>query len=388
MRGSTRKRGSTWTAYWDTVDPATGKRRQRSKGGFRTQREAQTHLATVITQSAAGTYVEPSRQPFGTFLLEEWLPAIGGTVRPLTHARYEKIVALYVCKREIGAVPLRALSGGHLTALYGELEQAGLSVGTRRLVHGVLHHALGDAVRWGKLVRNPATAAVPPAKQRTRVQSWSARELRTFLAYVAGDRLFALWRLAGTTGMRRGELLGLTWRCLDIESARLRVEQQLLLTKDGLIFGPPKSRRSERTIALDAGTLDALRAHQTVQQLERDLAGEAYEDRDLVFCNEIGAPIHPDTLSTTFVKRRKDAGIPSGSVHVLRHTAATLALTATQPVPLHVVAGRLGDDPRTLLDTYAHLLPHSDAQAADAVAAILADKPLTDSVVSETQTAL
>ncbi len=86
-------------------------------------------------------------------------------------------------------------------------------------------------------------------------------------------------------------------------------------------------------------------------------------------------------LSRWFTAARTAAGIPAGTLHILRHTAATLALTATPPVPLHIVAGRLGDDPTTLLSTYAHLLPRSDAQAAEAVAAVLADNPLTDSAV-------
>jgi integrase len=378
MRGSTRKRGSTWTALWDAYDPTTGSRRQKSKGGFRTQKEAQTHLASVITQVHEGTYIEPSKQPLARFLVDEWLPAISSTVRPLTLARYTGIVRTCVAKRNIGGVPLRALSGGHLTALCSELEREGLSVGTPRLTHGTLSRALNDAVRWGKLARNPAAAADPPAIPRSRAQSWSARELRAFLAHVEDDRLFALWRLASTTGMRRGELLGLTWRHLDLDRARLRVEQQLIPTAGGATFGPPKSRRSERTIALDSGTVGALIHHRDTQKLERELAGPAYDDGDLVFCNELGRPINPELLTHWFAKHRKAAGIPSGSLHVLRHTSATLALTATPPVPLHVVAGRLGDDPRTLLGTYAHLLPHSDAMAAEAVAAALADNPLTD----------
>ena len=126
MRGSTHKRGTTWTALWDASDIETGERRQRSKGGFGTRKAAQQHLATVITQVTEGTYVEPSKQLLVRFLLDEWLPAISGTVRPLTHARYDKIVRTYVAKRDIGGVPLRALSGGHLTALYGELEREGL----------------------------------------------------------------------------------------------------------------------------------------------------------------------------------------------------------------------------------------------------------------------
>ena len=115
----------------------------------------------------------------------------------------------------------------------------------------------------------------------------------------------------------------------------------------GCTFGPPKSKRSERTIPLDPATADALRAHGEVQQLERDVAGAAYDDHDLVFCNELGQPIYPKLLTSWFAAARKAAGIPTGTLHVLRHTAATLALTATPPVPLHIVAGRLGDDPTT-----------------------------------------
>ncbi|MGZ4179903.1 MAG: site-specific integrase [Solirubrobacteraceae bacterium] len=385
MRGSTRKRGATWTALWDSTDPQTGKRRQRSKGGFRTQKDAQRHLASVLAATAEGTFVEPSKQPLARYLSDEWLPGISATIRPLTVRRYAAIVDNYVAPREIGTVPLRSLSGAHLNGLYAELEHAGLSIATRRLTHAVLRRALNDAVRWGKLTRNPASAADPPSLPRSRAQSWSARELRTFLERVADDRLYPLWRLAATTGMRRGELLGLPWRCLDLESGRLRVEQQLLPTKGGVTFGPPKSRRSERTIALDLDTVEALKRHRAVQTLERDMAGPAYEDHDLVFGDELGRPYYPTRLGEWFVKARKAAGIPTGSLHILRHTAATLSLT--NGVPLHVVAGRLGDDPKTILSTYAHLLPLSDEMAAQTVAALIVDKPLTSREAGEVRNA-
>jgi integrase len=283
-------------------------------------------------------------------------------------------------------VPLRSLSAAHLNALYAELERDGLSIATRRLVHAVLHRALGDAVKWSKVARNAASAADPPSIPRTRVQSWSARELRQFLNHVRADRLYAAWRLTATTGMRRGEVLGLTWECLDLDAARLQVEQQLRAmagdcpicgVRHACSLGPPKSRRSERTVALDAETVEALWAHRETQILERTVAGPAYQDHDLVFCDGLGRPIYPETVSNWFVRHRKAAGVPMGSLHVLRHTSATLALTATPPVPLHVVAGRLGDDPRTVLATYAHLLPHSDAMAAETIASALVDKPLT-----------
>jgi integrase len=118
VRGSTRKRGSTWTAYWDTpADPVTGKRRQASKGGFTTRKAAQAHLSTVLVAVAEGSYLEPSKQPFARFLLDEWLPGIRPTVRPLTAQRYERIADLYVAKRSIGGIPLRGLTGSHLSRL-------------------------------------------------------------------------------------------------------------------------------------------------------------------------------------------------------------------------------------------------------------------------------
>jgi integrase len=225
-------------------------------------------------------------------------------------------------------------------------------------------------VRWARLVRNPADMADPPKAERSRAQAWTAKELGRFLEHVRGDRLFPLWRLAATTGMRRGELLGLTWRCLDLDGARLSVEQQLVPTIGGCTFGPPKSTRSRRTIALDPETVRILAEHRDAQLLERDFAGPAYVDGDLVFADVLGGPIHPQRLTAWFGNHRKAGGLPTGTLHTLRHTAATLALT--EGVPVHIVAARLGDDPNTVLSTYAHLLPQSDEQAAERVAALLA----------------
>ncbi|MBA2240586.1 MAG: site-specific integrase [Solirubrobacterales bacterium] len=210
--------------------------------------------------------------------------------------------------------------------------------------------------------------ADPPAQSRSRASAWTAGELRRFLAHVEGDRLFALWRLAATTGLRRGELAGLTWRSLD--GARLSVDQQIIPTRGGISFGPPKSARSRRTVALDPETLDALHEHRAAQLGERAFAGDAYSERDLIFADALGAPIHPQRLTAWFAGHRKAAGIPTGTLHTLRHTAATLALTAG--VPVHIVAARLGDDAKTVLSTYAHLLPQSDELAAERVAAALA----------------
>ena len=132
----------------------------------------------------------------------------------------------------------------------------------------------------------------------------------------------------------------------------------------------PKSKRSRRTIALDEETSEALRSHREAQLLERAFADDAYVDRDLVFADPLGGPIHPRRLTEWFGRHRKAAGVTTGTLHVLRHTHATLALT--NGVPLHVVAARLGDRPETILQAYAHLLPTSDGEAAEQVAALIA----------------
>jgi integrase len=155
--------------------------------------------------------------------------------------------------------------------------------------------------------------------------------------------------------MRRGELAGLTWRCLDLDGARLSVEQ--LGPGGGCTFGHPRrpargarSRWTRRRCAPYAST--ARRSSSSAPS-----ADDAYVDSDLVFADELGGPLYP-RLTEVFVRLRKAAGIPSGTLHVLRHTAATLALT--NGIPVHIVAARLGDDPNTVLGTYAHLLPQSD----------------------------
>jgi hypothetical protein len=153
MRGHAYKRGATWTVVYDEQPDENGKRRQRSKGGFATKREAEQWLTDTLAKIASGSYAVPSKLTVADFLEREWLPAVEGTLRPLSVQRYRSIIRLYV-KPRIGSQRLQGLSGGSLNVLYGELEQAGLSVSTRRLVHAVIGRALRDAERWG---RAPAT---------------------------------------------------------------------------------------------------------------------------------------------------------------------------------------------------------------------------------------
>jgi len=380
MRGHVRRRGNKWSVVYDEGHDENGRRKQRWVGGFRTQKEAQDFLTDTLGELGKGTYVQPSKVTLIDYLEGEWLPAIeaSGELAPLTVATYKTIVKTRIkAKPWLAGLPLQQVGSGHVKRLLGELKKDGLSESSCNMARATLSGAFADAIEDRKLTANPAAIRKRRRRRssagpgtRGRVKAWSARELRTFLEHVADDRLFALWRLAATTGMRRGELLGLTWRYLDLDGASVRVEQQLVPTRGGASFGPPKTERSYRTIKLDPETVDVLKRHREAQQLERAFAADAYEDQDLVFCRELGAPIHPQSLSYDFSRITRAAKLGEITLHGLRHTHATHLLT--QAVPLHVVAARIGDRPEIVLKTYAHLLPTSDEEAANRAASLIA----------------
>jgi integrase len=382
QRGSIRKRGATYTAYWTVprISPETGRvtHQQRTRGGFDTKAAAQEHLNQTLVDLGQGTYSEPSKMAVATFLTSVFLPAIRNDVRPLSHLRYTKIVGTYIAPSEIGALPLCALTTGHIAGFYSSDNVARLSPATRRLIHAVLRRALGYAHETKMIPSNP-TPKGPPEPEAD-VTPWSPSELHRFLKYVADDRLAAMWRLSAMTGMRRGEVLGLTWRHVGLDAAKLNVQQQLIPTPGGCTIGPPKSAKGKRTISLDPETVLQLRRHRDTQLLEQSVAGAEYNHHaDLVFASETGDAIHPQRMTERFASLRKAAGIPSGRLHVLRHTHVTISLAGdpdavppVPPVPLHIVARRLGDRPEQMLKTYARFLPNSDETAAAAFASIIA----------------
>jgi integrase len=368
MRGHVRKRGSTWCVVVDVGRNERGKRVQKWHSGFGRRKDAERALTEILGRLESGAYVEPSKLTVRGFLEDEWLPAVRASLRPLTFESYELNIVRVV--DSIGSVRLQQLTPAVLNRLYGELGQ-GLSARSVRYVHTVLRHALADAVKWNRLVRNPADAAEPPSAKAAKappMRTWSAAELRAFLDHVADDRLYAAYHLAATTGLRRGELLGLRWRDVDLDASRLAVVQTIVGKRQ---VSQPKTDRSRRSVALDPATVAALREHRKRQLQERLAWGPAYEsEHDLVFCGEDGSPIWPRSLSRAFERHARQAGLLAIRLHDLRHTHATLALQAG--VHPKVVSERLGHlGVGITLDTYSHAIPAMQEDAAAKVAALL-----------------
>jgi integrase len=279
MRGSVRKRGSTWTWYLSIEpDPVTGKRRQRSKGGFRTKRECQEALNEALAALRTGTYVELSQRTLGAFLVDEWLPAIRPPkMRPSTWLSYQKNVERHIVPA-LGHLPIQRLTPAQLAAFYRSLLEhgrrdgrGGLAPKTIRNIHGALHAALKDAVRWGYVARNVAAAADLPKGMLPEMHVWSPEQLRAFLDHVRGDRLYAAWLLLATTGMRRGEVAGLRWVDVDLDAGRVSPRRPRVVVNYEVVVSEPKTAKGRRSLALDAATAAALLEHR-VRQLEERLA--------------------------------------------------------------------------------------------------------------------
>jgi len=381
MRGSVvqkPKKTGRWYVVLDLGSDAYGRRKQRWHSGYRTKREAERGLTALLSAQDSGTYVTPQRITLGEYLSDRWLPAIEDTVRPTTFDGYRRHVRLYIVP-VLGRVPLQALTPDQLSTLYRQLRVCGgrngrpLSPASVARVHATAHRALRDAVNWGYLLRNPAAVAMKP-KQRSagslEMRTWTAAELRAFLEYLREDRLYAAWRLAATTGMRRGEVLGLRWCDVDLAAGRVAVRQTVTEAGTTLVFGEPKTGRGKRNIALDTETVAALRAWRKLQAEERLAWGAAWQDTGMVFTREDGSMIRPNTWSFWFKRHLRMSDLPQIRFHDLRHTHASLALLAG--VPAKVVSERLGHATVAFtLDVYSHTIPAMHEEAAELVAALL-----------------
>jgi integrase len=249
----------------------------------------------------------------------------------------------------------------------------GLDRRTVNYIHTILHRALKDAVRWGRLARNPADAADPPrsGQKADSVHAWDASTLRTFLSKSSEsqDRLHALWVLLATTGMRRGEALGIRWTDIDLDKGRLSIVQTITQTRSKVTVGEPKTTSGRRSIALDPATIGVLRNHRKLMLEERMLVGPDFADEGLVFHQPDGACLRPDAVSSQFLRRVEKYGLPRLTIHGLRHTWATLALE--QGIHPRVVQERLGHSTIAItLGIYSHVSPTLHDEAANQVASL------------------
>lgn len=378
MRGHIAKKGNRYyVVIYEGPDPGSGKARHRWHAAGAARKDAQRLLAELVKKSHDGDYRAPDRVTLGEYLEQRWLPAKKAQLRASTFDSYRRNVINHVVPA-IGAVPLQRLSPEHLDAFYADLlisgrrngNGGGLSVKTVRYIHTMLHKALADAARKGTVPKNVAALADPPtlsSAPRPEMKVWDADQLRQFLEQMARHRLYPAFYLLATTGMRRGEVLGLRWSDVDLERHSISVRRALVIVAYEPQLSDVKTGTGRRTIDLEPKTVAVLRAWKKRQAEERMLTNTRPET-DLVFAHPDGRCINPDYFSQVFDRHIAKSALPPIRLHDLRHTHASILLK--QGVPLKVVSERLGhSNPAFTLSVYQHLLPGMQADAAKAFSA-------------------
>jgi integrase len=343
-------------------------------------------MTRLLGDAQRGSYVQPDKLTLSEWVEKRWLPSL--SVRESTKHSYARNLRTHVLPR-LGSVHLQKITPSDLNTLYRSLSSdgnkghrmgEGLSPRTVRYVHTIIGRTLGDAVLENLLTVNPAQRATPPrAREATEAAppmvTWSGPQLARFLEATAADRYGPAFYFLATSGMRRGEALGLTWEDVDLDAARISIRRALIVVGHEATMGSTKTGRS-RVIELDAGTVAVLRQQWKRQAEDRLLIGPAY-DGNRLFCHATGEAYHPDRFSrefdrklTRFNKDHASDPLPRIRLHDLRHTWASLALRAG--VHPKVVADRLGHTTTNItLNIYSHVVEGMQTTAAENVAAAL-----------------
>ncbi|SDY49569.1 Site-specific recombinase XerD [Geodermatophilus africanus] len=359
--------GKHGTWYFAVDLPATTeKRRTMRRGGFSTKSAASRALADVTNRAASGVRID-DRETVADFLAR-WLQVKVGEAKPTTLRSYRAHVENVIVPA-IGHMPLERLRAEHVEQLLTDAMHGRGPVTVRR-IHATLRSALSYGVKTRRLPFNVASNVTPPNGARPEVHPWSAAELAVFLRHVETDRLGPLFEVIAACGLRRGEALGLRWADLDLANRTARIRQTVVDVGGRLEFSTPKTRSSEATVPLTERAVQALLQWRLGQDIDRQAWGDAYEDHDLVFARENGAPLRPEYVTRRFVALSRAAGLRPVRLHDLRHGAASLMLAAG--VPMAIVSKMLRHSSIGItVDTYGHLSEDTARTASDAMAAAL-----------------
>lgn len=361
------RKDGLWCAAITLGRDATGKVKRQYIYG-ETRREVSTKLTAKLAERNRGILLEPTKQTVGQFM-DAWMEDVKkGSVRHTTYETYSYVLRHAVPIRDI---PLAKITAQHVQRLLSDLRATGLGR-TIEVLHAVLHQAFEQAVRWDLVPRNIISAVTVPKVPKKDIAPLTEGEAYRFLDAAEDDRLYALYVLAITCGLRFGEVLGLRWNNIDLNAKTLTLTHQL--SKHDGSFLPLKTAKSKRTIRLSDMALKALKGHRLRQAEERLKVGELWHDLDLVFCTEIGTPLNQSNVrNRSFYPILEKAGIRRIRFHDLRHTCATLLLS--QGVHPRIVQEQLGHSRSGVtLDIYSHVTPPMMDEVASKMDSMLGQK--------------
>ena len=371
MTGHIRKRGErSWAILLDLPRGPDGKRRRKWHTVHGTKKDAQRKRNELLHQLETGAYCEPAKMTVNDYL-QKWLKDYASTnVSGKTFERYAEIVRNHL-EPAIGNLPLPRLQPLHVQECYSELLKSGRKDGkgglSKRTVlhaHRLLHTALGHAVKWQLVARNVADAVQPPTPERKEMKALDERQTVWLFEAAQGTRLYVPILFDATTGVRRGELLAVKWPDLNLDAGNLSLRRSLEQTRKGLRFKETKNKKG-RAISLPAILVKALHGHLAEQNEYKRLFGDDYNDQGLVFARPDGSIWKPESFTEEYFRFTRKIGVRV-RFHDLRHSHASQLLRAG--VPIKVVSERLGHSSvQITLDTYSHVLPGMQEEAAEKI---------------------
>ncbi|GHO88054.1 tyrosine-type recombinase/integrase [Dictyobacter formicarum] len=348
-----------WVATF--VEEDTGKRRYIQADS---EKEANDLLQKALYDQKHGTLATGPRQTVKQYL-EYWLEDVHKVAIKLTsYTLYRRNFNKHIIPT-VGQIQLQKLRPNHVQALLAKKQQEGQSPQSIRLIHRQLNAALNDAVKWNYISKNPCKGVELPRNRPLEIHYLTMEQAQALLEAAKRTQLECLLAMAITTGMRKGELLALHWKDVDLEARRLKVRYTVMpLTSYGYVETEPKTDSSKRTIMLPAFVIDVLKQHRAALLEQRLQAGTQWEEKGLVFPNATGNYTNPSTLHKHFKKLLKDASLPDMRFHDLRHSAATLLLC--MGIPAKVVQEILGhSDIKMTMNVYSHVLPAMHQEVVD-----------------------
>ncbi len=347
IRKKTVKRNGQDYIYWEarvTVgrDPGTGKQIQRSFSG-KTQKDVREKMQAAAVAVNDNSYSDPTKLTLGAWL-DIWETEYLGDVKPRTKDSYKATIRNHI-KPALGAVKLSALSPHEIQRFYNGLQKGEKSLSPKSVknTHGVLHKALQQAVKVGYLKNNPADACELPRVEKAEIKPLDSEDIKKFLNAAKGHQYEAVYVVTLFTGMREGEVLGLTWDCVDFAAGTITVKQQLQRVRGEGVYKLVSTKNSKSRLITPAPSVMAILRQQRVKQMEwqRKSYGAWSNPLYLVFTNELGHNLSAQTVYLHFKRLAESIGLPSARFHDLRHSYAVAALQA-------------GDDVKTVQETLGH----------------------------------
>lgn len=377
MRGSIRKRGSAWEYTINLEpDPITGKRKRKSKGGFRTKKDCEAAMNKILVKVENGDYFKASDMNIREFL-DHWISIYKSNIAASTYQRYKEFNKNITS--EIGGLKLSKLKPIHIQNMYKNLED-NLSSGTVLKIHRMFHLALKHAVNWQMINNNPTNYVTAPKRNKFEVKVWDADTANSFLENIYGTNLYIPVMLALTTGMREGEIAALKWNNINFKEHFISVTHNFQRVGNNYELKPPKTAKSKRNISMLDLTFKSLKTYRKSQIKNMLKSKTTYSDEGFVCAWDDGRPYRPHYIADMFRSSVKNLGYPVIRFHDLRHTHATILLS--KGVNPKIVSERLGHSTVSItLDIYSHVLPNIQKEAVEKLNSIfnLTKRNLTSS---------